>query len=264
VNEVYWKIIAEDLKQCSTRAGGVLPSKSPMVRTNKTQIPAKSFFARPWNGSSEVRIFADGIEFFHGSPFIMPLTVAHRLCFNGRSMKRMLAVICGTTLLLSLAQRSPAQLVEKKPSPKDAPATSLSKRFEGTWRATTSWKIPVGSTFNQTQTLVIKNGVANYTRELTATLASGKQWNDLPPPYNSSSPIYTKRTNKSSNLKTEESNLRIYWQGQKLTDWTPKTIPISAFKDATGPPSTVLLVLSEDHLIVTTGQTSQTYTRVGQ
>jgi len=189
-------------------------------------------------------------------------------------MKRALVLVCGTTLLLSSAHRSPAQTVEKKPSPpeaRSAPAkdkssdssgSSSSTRFEGTWRATTSWKIPVGSTFNQTQTIVIKNGAANLTRELTATLASGKKWNDLPEPYNSSSPIYTKRTNKSTNLKTEGSNLRIYWQGQRLTDWTPKTIPISAFKDATGPPSTVLFVLSEDHLIVTTGQGSQTYTRV--
>src|SRR5262249_9705823 len=177
-------------------------------------------------------------------------------------MKRALVLVCGATLLLSSAHRSPAQVVEKKPSPTEAPATSSNKRFEGTWQATTSWKIPVGSTFNQTQTIVIKNGAANLTRELTATLASGKKWNDLPEPYNSSSPIYTKRTNKSTNLKTEGSNLRIYWQGQRLTDWTPKTIPISAFKDATGPPSTVLFILSEDHLIVTTGQGSQTYTHV--
>ena len=193
-------------------------------------------------------------------------------------MKRTLAVVWGTTLLLSSAHRSPAQVVEKKPSPTAAPAevrsapakdkssdssgSSLSKRFDGTWRATTSWKIPVGSTFNQTQTLIIKNGVANVTRELTATLASGKQWNDLPAPYNSSSPIFTKRTDKSTDLKTEGSNLKVHWQGERLTDWTPKTIPISAFKNAGGPPSTVLLILSEDHLIVTTGKQSLTYTRV--
>jgi len=179
-------------------------------------------------------------------------------------MKRTLAVVCGTTLLLSSAHRSPAQVGEKKPSPTEASATSSTKRFDGTWRATTSWKIPVGSTFNQTQTLIIKNGVANFTRELTATLASGKQWNDLPAPYNSSSPIYTKRTDKSTDLKTEGSNLKVHWQGERLTDWTPKTIPISAFKNAGGAPNTVLLVLSEDHLIATTGRQSQTYTRVGE
>ena len=195
-------------------------------------------------------------------------------------MKRTLAVICGTILLLSSAHRSPAQVGEKKPPPTAAPAevrsapakdkssdssgSSSSKRFDGTWRATASWKIPVGSTFNLTQTLIIKNGVANLTEEVTATLASGKKWNDLPAPYNSSSPIYTKRINKSTNLKTEGSNLKVHWQGQRLTDWTPKTIPISAFKDATGPPATVLLILSEDHLILIVGQTTQTYTRVGE
>jgi hypothetical protein len=193
-------------------------------------------------------------------------------------MKRTLAVVCGTTLLLSSAHRSPAQVVEKKPSPTEAPAearsapakdksgdssgSSSSKRFDGTWRATTSWKNAGGSTFNQTQTLIIKNGVANVTSELTATLASGKKWINPSAPYNSSSPIYTKRTDKSTDLKTEGSNLKVHLQGARLTDWTPKTIPISAFNNAAGPPSTVLLVLSEDHLIVTTGKQSQTYTRV--
>lgn len=170
-------------------------------------------------------------------------------------MKRTLAVVCGTILLLSSAHRSPAQV-----------GSSSSQRFDGTWRATASWKIPVGSTFNLTQTLIIKNGVATFTRELTATLASGKKWNNLPEPYNSSSPIYTKRTNKSSDLKAEGSNLRVHWQGARLTDWTPKTIPNGALKDAfkDGSPSTVLFILSEDHLIVTNGRQSQMYTRVGE
>jgi hypothetical protein len=195
-------------------------------------------------------------------------------------MKRTLAVICGTTLLLSSAHRSSAQVGEKKPSSTEAPAearsapakdksgdfsgSSSSKRFDGTWRATTSGKDPFGNTFNQTQTLIIKNGVATFTREVTATLASGKKWANPSAPYNSSSPIYTKRINKSTDLKTEGSNLKVHWQGPRLTDWTPKTIPISAFKDAGGPPSTELLVLSEDHLIATTGKQSQTYTRVGE
>jgi hypothetical protein len=170
-----------------------------------------------------------------------------------------------------LAQRSPAQLVEKKPSPTekrtsiDSAGTSA-RGFDGTWRVTGSGTDQFGNTFNQTLTLVIKNGVANLTREMISTLASGKKWNDLPAPYNSSSPLHTTRTNKSTVLKPEGSNIKVQWQGSKLTDWAPKTIPIGALKKSfpDGRPSTVLLVLSEDHLIVTTGQTSQTYTRVGQ
>ena len=193
-------------------------------------------------------------------------------------MKRTLAVVCGTTLLFSSAHRSPAQVVEKKPSPTEAPAearsapakdkssdssgSSSSKRFDGTWRVTTSWKAPVGNTFKQTGTLIIKNGVATFTKEVNSTLAPGNKWINPSAPYNSSSPIYTKRTDKSTDLKTEGSNLKVHWQGERLTDWTPKTIPISAFKNAGGPPNTVLLVLSEDHLIATTGKQSQTYTRV--
>jgi len=176
------------------------------------------------------------------------------------------------TLLLSSAHPSPAQVLEKKPSPTekrastDSSGSSASKGFDGTWRATTSWKIPVGSTFNATLTLVIKNGVANLTRELTATLAPGTTWNDIPAPYNSSSPLHTTRTNKSTVLKPEGSNLKVQWQGSKLTDWTPKTIPIGALKKSfpDGQPSNQLLILSEDHLIITNGIRSQTYTRVGE
>jgi hypothetical protein len=199
-------------------------------------------------------------------------------------MKRMLAVVCGTVavcggiLLLSSAHRLPAQTVEKKPSPTDvrsAPAKNKSSdssgsssgtRFDGTWRAAVSWKVRVGNTFNQTQTIIIKNGVANLTSEMTSTLASGNNWNDIPAPYNSSSPLYTKRTDKSSKLEIEGSNLKVHWQGSKLADWTPKTIPNGALKGAfkDGPPSTVLFILNEDHLIVTNGLRSTTYTRVGE
>ena len=183
----------------------------------------------------------------------------------------MLAVVCGTTLLLSLAQRSPAQLVEKKPSPTerrtsiDSAGTSA-RGFDGTWRATASWTASVGNTFNLTQTLVIKNGVANLTAEMISTLASGKKWTDLPPPYDSSSPLRTIRTNKSTAVKPEGSNLKVQWQGSRLTDWTPKAIPIGALKKSfrDTPPSSELFILTEDHLIVTNGIGSQTYTRVGE
>jgi hypothetical protein len=186
-------------------------------------------------------------------------------------MKRTLAVISGTTLLLSLAQRSPAQLVEKKPSPTerrtsiDSAGTSA-RGFDGTWRATASWTASVGNTFNLTQTLVIKNGVANLTAEMISTLASGKKWTDLPPPYDSSSPLRTIRTNKSTAVKPEGSNLKVQWQGSRLTDWTPKAIPIGALKKSfrDTPPSSELFILTEDHLIVTNGIGSQTYTRVGE
>jgi len=186
-------------------------------------------------------------------------------------MKRTLAVVCGTTLLLSLAQRSPAQLVEKKPSPTekrtsiDSAGTSA-RGFDGTWRATASWRASVGNNFNQTLTLVIKNGVANLTNELISTLAPGKKWNDIPAPYDSSSPLRTTRATRSIALNPEGSNLKVQWQGSKLTDWAPKAIPIGALKKSFGdtPPSAGLLILSEDHLIFTNGIASQTYTRVGE
>src|SRR5207245_10425716 len=147
-------------------------------------------------------------------------------------MKRTLAVVCGTTLLLSSAHRLPAQVVGEKPctpaapaearsapakqKPSDSSGSSSSKRFDGTWRATGSWKVLVGNSFNLTQTLIIKDGVANLTRELTSTLASGKQWTDLHAPYNSSSPLYHKKTNKSTELKNKRSTLQLHWNSANL------------------------------------------------
>jgi len=193
-------------------------------------------------------------------------------------MRRALAAICGSTLLIISAHRLPAPILEQNPSPPVAPSTPESaqskhksigssnsssiRRFDGTWRAAGSWKGPAGNTFSRTQTLIIKNGTADFTGEMTSTLASGKRWTDLPSPYNSSSPIYRKWINKSTDLKTEGSNLRIHWQGQRLTDWAPKTIPIGVLKNAVGQPSNVLLILSGDHLIDTNGKQSQTYSRM--
>jgi hypothetical protein len=187
-------------------------------------------------------------------------------------MKRTLALVCGATLLLSLPHRSPAQVVEKKPSPTekhkstDSSGSSSSKGFDGTWRATASWTASAGNTFNQTLTLVIKNGVANVTNELISTLAPGKKWNDIPAPYDSSSPLRTTRATRSIALNPEGSNLKVQWQGSKLTDWAPKAIPIGALKKSFGDtlPSAGLLILTEDHLIFTNGIGTQTYTRVGE
>src|SRR5260370_17138916 len=112
-------------------------------------------------------------------------------------MKQPLAVVWGTTLLLSSAHRSPAQVVEKKPPPTAAPAevrsapakdkssdssgSSSSNRFDGTWRVTTSSKDQFGNTFKQTGTLIIKNVVATFTKEVNSPLAPGNKWtNPLP------------------------------------------------------------------------------------
>lgn len=193
-------------------------------------------------------------------------------------MRRALIVVCGTALLLISTHRVPAPILEETPAPAEAPSkpksaparhrssdssdSSSITRFDGTWRATGSSKNRFGTTFNHTQILIIKNATADYTGELTSTLATGKKWDDLPAPYNSFSPLYTKRTDKSTNIKAEGSNLRISWRGGRLTDWAPKTIPIGVFKNAVGQPSSSLLILSGDHLITTNGRQSQTYTRV--
>ena len=194
-------------------------------------------------------------------------------------MKLALRFLCSVTLLLILVHRLPAPISEAvAPTPTEAPAKSKAaparhkasessegnsaSRFEGTWRATGSSRDQAGSTVNRTATIVIKNGVAEFTSEATATLDPGKTWSDLPEPYNSSSPIYKKWTDKSTDLKPEGSNLKIRWPGGRLTDWAPKTIPFGLFKNPNGQPATGLYILSGQQLIVTNGKQSTTYTRV--
>lgn len=109
-------------------------------------------------------------------------------------------------------------------------------------------------------TLVIKNGnIAERIAESTGTLAPGKKWPDLTEPYNSISPLYTKWTKKSTDLKLEGSNLRIQWPADTLTDWAPKTIPYGVLSKLK--PSSVVYILNGDQLIATDGKTSTTYTR---
>src|SRR5438094_9910845 len=123
-------------------------------------------------------------------------------------MKNTPAAVSGATLLIISAHRLPAPISEEKPSPTEAPSKPKSapgkhkssdsynstsiRRFDGTWRATWSWKNKGGSTFSETHTLIIKNGTAVYTAEKTGTLASGKTWTDFPAPYKSISQIYQK------------------------------------------------------------------------
>jgi hypothetical protein len=117
-------------------------------------------------------------------------------------------------------------------------------------------------------TLYIKNGTAELILEDTGTVPRGTKWTFLPAPYNSISPVYSKVANKSSEIKTEGSNLTIRWQGPKLVDWNPKTIPFDiaskhtlALKKAS---PQVLCILSGKQLIVTSAGTgrSATYNRV--
>ena len=193
-------------------------------------------------------------------------------------MRRALAAGCGAALLIIFADRLPAPIAEQNPSPTKPPATPESAspkpksshsldsssigRFDGTWRATRSFTNQFGSKFSETITIIIKNGTAEYTREKTEIVAPGKKWADLPPPYNSLSPIYLKSVDKTTNIKAEGSNIRTFWPGFRLIDWTPKTIPISAFKHAVGQPYTTICILSGDQLIVTSGIGAVTYTRV--
>jgi len=118
-------------------------------------------------------------------------------------------------------------------------------------------------TFNETKTVVIRDGTAVYTREVTATLIPGKMWSNYPAPYKTASPIYKKWIDKTTDIKLEGSNIRTRWPGNRLVDWSPKSIPASLLKQvAVGQPNTTISILSGQQLIVTSGKGAVTYTRV--
>jgi len=193
-------------------------------------------------------------------------------------MKRALATLSAATLLIFSAHRVPAPIMEQTPAPTESAATSpapstkhkslasassnLLARFEGTWRSASNRKAPNGNQFGLVQTIVIRNGVAELTLEHTSQLSSGQKWNDFSSPYNTYSPLYTKRVNRSNSIRAEGSNLRVQWAGARLVEWSPKSIPLSAFKNTVGKPGAVLLIRSGDQLIDTSGKSSATYSRV--
>ena len=193
-------------------------------------------------------------------------------------MKRALATLSAVTLLILSAHRAPAPVMDPTPAPTESGATSPAPskkhkstgsggssslgRFEGTWRNTGSHKASNGNQFDIVQTIVIRNGVAELTIEHTGRLSHGNKWADFISPYNTYSPLFTKRINRSSSIRPEGSNARVQWAGARLVDWSPKSIPLSAFKNAVSKPSTVLLIRSGDQMIDTSGKGAATYNRV--
>jgi hypothetical protein len=155
---------------------------------------------------------------------------------------------------------APSRTSKPKSTPLDV--KSPSRRFDGAWRATSTNKKNNGISATHVATLVIKAGTtAEFTHEVTNTLGPGTTWSDMPEGYQSVSPIYGKWADRSNNLRFEGSNLRIYWPGTRLVDWSPKSLPRTALKQA-GQPETYLYVLTGDQLIATDGKISATYSRL--
>jgi len=181
-------------------------------------------------------------------------------------MKQKLATLLATSLLVLSAHRAPAPVMEPTPAPStkhkstSSASSNFLARFEGTWRNAGKHRAPNGNQFELVQTIVIRNGVAELTLEHTGRLAPGQKWTVFSSPYNTYSPLYTKRVNRSSSIRPEGSNLRVQWAGAKLVDWSPKSIPLSAFRASK--PSSVLLIRSGDQLIDTGGKSAATYNRI--
>jgi hypothetical protein len=193
-------------------------------------------------------------------------------------MKLALRFLCNVTLLLILAHRLLAPIIENEE--KTVPATPLKSkttpakhkssssiegsslsRFEGTWRANASSKNQVGNMLGVVYTLVIKNGSAEEIVDRTYTLGAGARWPNVAAPYNSISSVHARFIQKSSDVKIEGSNLKIRWPGFSLTDWTPKNVPQNMLMNRPSPPSTDIYILNGDRLIDTNGQTTGTWLR---
>ena len=73
----------------------------------------------------------------------------------------------------------------------------------------------------------------------------------FPAPYNAISPITTTTKARSNNLKLEGSNLRVFWPGYSLIDWSPKSIPRKYFEASANftKPYEILYILRGDEMI---------------
>jgi hypothetical protein len=205
-------------------------------------------------------------------------------------MNRRLTLFYYVVVLLITAHRLPAPIVEEqKQTPKptesaqpkskperskgaEAPAdSSAAHRFDGTWQNMAEYN-GGGILMRGVFTLVITNGnKAQWAAEQTLTLTSAKTWDSswfLPAPYDKVSPVSTKWTGESTDLRVEGSNLTVRWPGGRLADWTPKTIPAQLlekskfFEHFKSSGKVATFILDGARLISTDGKSSAIWQRV--
>ena len=167
---------------------------------------------------------------------------------------------------------APAQTAKTKPEPGESPAVEelpqpgspSAGRFDGTWQVAGTENDTAGSK-RWVATIVIENGKkAQWSRETTSILASGKTWprSWLPPPYNTVTPIFERWVDESTDLTVEGPKLTIRWPADRLAEWSPKTIPARFFEKTKGGTNTVTYVLNGDQLISTDGQITAIWHRI--
>jgi hypothetical protein len=201
-------------------------------------------------------------------------------------MKRSLLFFLTVAFLLMAAQRLPAPIVEpeekptpapeqsKAPKPKHspqskttsqepssakietrakrtaAPALQGAARFDGTWKGRFTGANAT-ATYNASDILIIKDGkTVDATVEGTLTLRSGSSW-DLPQQYRRLSPLYLKFTLHANRLSMAGRDLIIRWDGPRLIDWSPKTLPRQELQKLVEkyPLKPILFTLKGDELV---------------
>ena len=190
-------------------------------------------------------------------------------------MRRLARIALATVLLGASAERLPAPISEEKPAPtpskiKEARPKHISNhatdanpvgQFEGTWQVTTTEQNQVYSATGR-RVLVFKKGAVEASAENTATLLPGQLWTGWPAPYNSQSPVWTKTVARSTDLNVEGSNLRARWQGYRVSEWSPNTIPVQLFQTPdTSKPWEGLYILRGKELISIVEGKTRTWSR---
>jgi hypothetical protein len=162
------------------------------------------------------------------------------------------------------AVRSPAPIQEESPTPAPEQArklesprarvageksgsseanSSTARRFDGTWKGTGVRKEPTGLAnrdyvYSSSFTLIIKDGrTADVTMETTATLPTGGWWAFLSKEYRHLSPLYYKATFHADHVVLAGADLVFHWSGGRVTDWTPRTLPLAEVQKLGGTPN---------------------------
>jgi hypothetical protein len=178
-------------------------------------------------------------------------------------VNRSLSFLTLALILIGLAARVPAPIVETTPEPTVRPRptnaepnskqrNASTSRFDGTWTGTSVQK-NASATYAVNDTLIIRSGrTADGVIEVTATLQNPQGWSFLPEEYKHFSPVHFKYINHSDYLVADGVDLMIRWAGRRLVDWNPKQLPIKYVEQwvMQNPPGAAAFTLKGDELVV--------------
>jgi len=143
---------------------------------------------------------------------------------------------------------APARPKPKTPKTQNSKPTTVTPSFAGTWSASVTHRGEQSTSTSQL-TLVIQQKSASLIEISTNTLTGGEYWESVEEDYNTVPQFSLKYAWSSTDLVIEGTTLRIRWPAGQALDWTPKTIPFSAFQAlAVAAPLITVFTLHGDQL----------------